>query len=990
MVFAAAEPPWLSSPGVFRPAMKKSVICGLACLSLAGAFAPSPTAAQESAVPPPEPMVATGTVSGRVYDELTGQPVYAAQVGAEGLERKATTDVGGRFRLDGVPVGARTLRLKKDGYLDLEVTAVEVRAAQTSPIEVMMRPATGEVVVLGEMRIEASVVQNSGVGLNALRRSTNIAVDAMSAEDIGRYVSTDIADVFVRLPGASVSRGKFAVIRGLAERYNPVMLDGVVLPSADPERQTPKLDLFPTRLIDGIVVSKTFSPELPTFATGGSVNLLTMPFPDQAFTEVQFGVRVDEGAWRGDPFLDYATGGSGDRWARGRSDRERYVPLGETGQIEAPLTLTPRMRRVPLGWKGSLSHGNTLVRWDGAQRWGYNLIASYDSSYGTREGVVTGFRARPNQPDFERGILPLPDDGNVYFASDEEVLVGLTVVGGYAVGVHELVVRAFLSQTSQDTTQLTDEIRRGAANLNFEEVRIFEYELDYRERRLTNLGISGKHGLWPDRGIQLRWGLDWIQALEDQPDLRSTRFLLERATGRLFLSQAESNQTINRFWRETEEATWSGHVDLRWPLTRRGAEGITLDGGLGVERTERTYFEADNSGFPLPATAVTINVPSEIETLIVGTLRRSALFTAAEATRRADLAHLALQIPWTRSLRTTLGARYERLGLESTGSGRLGNLTSTDFYRFSPAQAPLFFPGIDADSPATSVQRNAFHPAALVTWSPWSRLNVRAAWSRTVARPSFRELGSYFTRNLQDGVLIHGNATLRPTPVENFDLRFEWFFPGTDLVALSLFRKHIENPIERARIPFVAGKTDTWVNNPGEAKVSGVEVELRRNLGFLGERWSGWSVGANGTYIDAEVPRLPGELLALRNGFSDPSLAPVMRRLYDQPEWLFNADLSLDWSRLGHRATLAWLASSDVLYASSSFAQLNLHTDAFSQLDLTISQRLPFGWSLKVSAKNLTDSPRRVVYDPSLTAEPIIYTEYRDGRSYSFTFSRTF
>ncbi len=349
---------------------------------------------------------------------------------------------------------------------------------------------------------------------------------------------------------------------------------------------------------------------------------------------------------------------------------------------------------------------------------------------------------------------------------------------------------------------------------------------------------------------------------------------------------------------------------------------------------------------------------------------------------------------------------------------------------------------VDVDDPNSLIDgeldERFFLPTIGVGYRPFEGVNLRLAYSKTVARPSFRELGYYVTIPVDSSGLEVGNPQLDVSRVESFDARLEytWGDQG-DLVAFSVFHKTIEDPIEKIvlRDPTINDSTSfafyrTWFNNQTDADLLGFEFEARKNLGFLAGKIFGYqpiksefpsyfSIGGNFTYIDAEVER-GFATLARSEGFFGTTEADGLarfggleekRRLFGQPEWIANVDLSFDHPAWGTKATLALFSISDVLNAAG-VAQiapnrqvnsliLDQFTDGFSQLDLVFSQSFGFlrpgketfePLVLKFSAKNLLDSQRGVLYDPEQTSSDIYERRFRSGRDYSVSLSyrRTF
>lgn len=328
-------------------------------------------------------------------------------------------------------------------------------------------------------------------------------------------------------------------------------------------------------------------------------------------------------------------------------------------------------------------------------------------------------------------------------------------------------------------------------------------------------------------------------------------------------------------------------------------------------------------------------------------------------------------------------------------------------------------------------------PSASLAWRPWDGWVFRFAYSQTVARPSFREMSYYVSSESGSDDFFVGNPLLETSDVESLDGRVEWTFGDFgDLFALSVFHKTIDKPIEQLLLtdPTNVGCVGvctfrTYANNQGEAELLGMEVEGRRTLDFLGsdalggflgsQAMSGFletiSLGGNFTYIDAEVERNPIQRERSQNfiGLTAADAAAGLgafdglskkRRLFGQPEWIANADLTFDHPDWGTKATLSIFAISEVLDAVGSGEEdvqrgvqsftLDRYIDQYYQLDLVMSQaftlpRLPGEFTAKASIKNLTDTTRKVIYDQEQTVDDVRERSFKVGRDYSFSIGYT-
>ncbi|RIL01356.1 MAG: hypothetical protein DCC71_18015 [Proteobacteria bacterium] len=314
------------------------------------------------------------------------------------------------------------------------------------------------------------------------------------------------------------------------------------------------------------------------------------------------------------------------------------------------------------------------------------------------------------------------------------------------------------------------------------------------------------------------------------------------------------------------------------------------------------------------------------------------------------------------------------------------------------------------------IDEKKYLPSAAFAIRPIEGLSIRGAWSRTIARPSFRELGFYVTVEPGSDDLVVGNPQLQLSEVASWDGRVEYTWGELgDLVAVSAFKKRIADPIEsiviRNPLNFEQSSSAlyrTFFNNPNEATLWGLELEARKALDFFGVDLLRYlSIGGNFTYIQAEVDRTEAELARSTAFFG---LAPGARdrfegmersrRLFNQPEWIANADVTFDHPDWGTRVSLIYFAISNVLDAAGSAfigpdgrAQdytLDRYVDSYHQLDLVVTQRIWEGLTAKLSVKNLTNSTRQIVYDPYQTHREISERSFQVGRDYSFSLSYTF
>src|SRR5690606_29902258 len=125
-------------------------------------------------------------------------------------------------------------------------------------LTIRMKP---ESVGLDEVAVEARALRNTENALLTIQKKSQVLLDPISSEQFSKNGDSDAAAAVRRVTGVSVEGGKYIYVRGLGDRYSKTTLNNAGLPSLDPNKNAVQLDLFPSNLIDNIIVYKAFSPE---------------------------------------------------------------------------------------------------------------------------------------------------------------------------------------------------------------------------------------------------------------------------------------------------------------------------------------------------------------------------------------------------------------------------------------------------------------------------------------------------------------------------------------------------------------------------------------------------------------------------------------------------------------------------------------------------------------------------------------------------------
>ena len=975
-----------------------------------------------------------------------------------------------------------------------------------------------------EMVVEAEIMDELLQGL-ALRETSDLQLNLMSAADLSKFAASDVADALKRVPGVTVVEGQFAIIRGLEDRYSSTMFNGAPVPSPDPDRQSVQLDLFPSDIVSNLVVAKTFGPDSPSKSSGGSIDVVTTEYPEAPTIKFSLGGGIEEGAEK--RFLKYKDGSTVGKEA----DPTDVIESDVSGMAGGRWTLLDHDVR----FKGAVAHeidyrseqgfqesrqpslptesfesGQTVVTGPGGLALGELALSDgkFAQIQSTRSEQLTGFAALGADID-EAGAHRI--DATYFHTEKQDQIVEQRENGYFKDLDYSGLIQAtqngelnaaVLSQQLDPVSTLgsrlgprglreetSEEPDRGALWFdNFGRSNSFE-----RNRKLDVYQINGVHEIEFLDGLDITWATNYATTKQDDKSLGMrftyepcgfaglspcpsggspiaipTRFpvrVSDLGPGKYFASGIQGG--IIDTATDVKETQYFARLDAEQEVALSDFAQLDFKTGLWWEKAKRdvdaTFVENvtvnGRSQWALGSPSL-----SELGNTLFDQFDPNPAIrnSQTEASKEITAGHAQLKLTLWESFDVLGGVRYENIYIDSknspfTGEEQLGRpATFPTAYLFfdrldNPALGEVTL-GTDTSGvtfndqilgihtpvdPTTGfvdlltreqilslvdgkIDENKVLPAVGIAYRPIDGLALRASYSETVARPSFREMGYYVTVQPGTDERILGNPQVGLSEVKSYDARAEYIFGELgDLVALSSFYKVIDDPIESIilRNPLdldsgSAAQFRTFFNNPNTARLWGIEIEARKSFDFLAqlgldfpgiELFDYLSVGGNFSWIDASVARTPTERARAQRFFLVPdgetARFPSLnrkRRLFGQPEWIGNADVSFDHPDWGTTVTLAVFAISDVLDAAGSAGigkdrvnadtlTLDRYLDDYYQLDFIASQEIWQGISIKLSVKNLTDTRRRRVYDREQTAKTYVERMRQYGRDWSLS-----
>ena len=854
----------------------------------------------------------TGTLVGRVWDEKTGEELVGANILLVGTTRGGTTDLDGKFSIHGVPVGTYDVRFTYVGYAARVVRGLQVTPTEPVALQISLKPEqfeADEVVVTAErlLSTEAAILAN--------RKKAMSIGDGLSAEQIKKAPDATSGDVLKRVTGLTIVDNKFVYVRGVTDRYNGTMLNGVPVTSTDTDvdRKSFAFDMIPANLLENTVVVKTATPDLPGDFSGGMVQVNTLDFPQRRV--VRLGIVSSYNSLTTTQGFQASSGGSHD-WT-GRDDGGRAFPAEPlpTAQLpqQLPNTWASRSQRAPLNGGFNLAIGDHFQI--GEDEAGVVGAFSYVNSYSNQQFSEAPTYVFGGQPVFRF-------EGNSY--SRNILWTGLLDLNYKLDGNHKISLRNSYNQSAQDNVAIS-------AGTNIAGSNSQRQSITWNQRSLYLLQLAGDHVLPSLFGVELNWKLFGSSSRAGEPDRKQIEYT-EGSGGEYALGENY------RSWSHLEEKTRGASADMAFAFA-----GAKIKAGATVETKDRTFDIGSFSTLPgrdpryynlvlLPVGeifAANNYGPGKFEFLAAST------FTGKYAgDQRLNgyyaMADLPLEVAGT-SLRINGGARLENFEEHVTSPLAVDDPTLT----------------------TTTLQATDILPSLNIKYSPLEALNIRLAYFHSVNRPEFRELANVLYLDFKTDQNTIGNPGLQRAYVHNRDVRVEFFPAAGEVIAASYFHKTISNAIEERLLAAPDRYVKTWFNSPN-ATNAGWEFEARLSLGHLGSMLNNLMVTANYTTVKSDVEYTEEKTDQQGNAVR----TTKTRMMQGQAPWTFNIGLFYTHPGLGTSLSAMLNKQGRRLNAVGDVRDYDVYEEPRDMVDLSISQQFAGLLEVKFSVKNMLGKER--------------------------------
>ncbi len=864
-----------------------------------------------------------GEIVGHVVDELKNS-LPGAEVSIDDRQWSITTDLDGKYRIQGIDPGSHTLVVSYLGFSPV-TRDILVKDGEALTCEIVLKENTqmlDEVVVKG-------VFSEQRQSINRQRANMNVT-NVVSSEQSGKFPDSNIGDALKRISGINVQydqgEARFGQIRGTAADLTSVTVNGSRLPSAEGETRCVQLDLIPTDMIQTIEVNKVAMPDQDGDAIGGSINLVTKSAPNRFFAK--------------------AFAGTGYNWIRRKPSLNFGLTLGNRffdGKLG--VTVAASYQNAPNGsydtefvWEKD-DNGNAYVN-------EYQIRKYYVTRERQSYSLSLDYNINPNHSLYFKGLFNNRNDWENRYRT---TIKDLTPEGDGTVRV----------QTKGGTPDNRD------ARLERQQTMDF------------SLGGNHKVGIF-----EIDWNGGYARASEERPNeryidyqLKDQQFVLDISNPRepfatpvegstMTLNDNFSLKELTQQQEDIKEEDLKFSVDLE---TNLGSNSKLKFGAKIVNKTKRKeidfyeYTPLDEDGFNANAFG---NLTDEYDPNFMPTDR----YNPGIFVDKSYLGSLQLDDASQfekQQVAEELAANYKARETVSSGFVRFDTRLADNVELMAGLRAEntaLKYTGriyddetdmVSTTDPETSNYIN-FLPSLLLKWEACKDYVIRTSYTQTLSRPKYSALVPGMTISRGDNEIKLGNPNLKATTSHNFDIHNEYYFKSIGLVGMGLFYKKIENFIideTRFNAEYLGQTWDkiTQPKNAGNANLFGIEMSLQRDFGFITPALKCIGFYGTYTYTHSRVSDFNFEGRENETGL----------RLPGSPKHTANA--SLYFEKAGVNLRLSYNYASAFIDEMGTSAFYDRYYDSVNYLDLNLSYT--FGkklkWTVYAEANNLLNQPLR-------------------------------
>lgn len=858
-----------------------------------------------------------GTVTGTVIDNDSNQGLPFADIIVKGTKISTTTDMDGKYTLK-LNQGNYTLRFSIAGYNSTE-TSIKATEGETITLDQTLTINDGY--KLQDVVIKHKVSRQKESALLLDQKNAVGITQSIGAQELSRKGVSDVAAAVAKTSGIAKQEGSGNIfVRGLGDRYNSTTMNGLPIPSNDPEKKNINLEIFPTDILEYVSIDKVYNSKLYGDFSGGNVDIITKNYTGNGFLNIQAGSKINTNSVNEEEFkLQNGIGRSG-------FDNKTIPnnPLTEYNYSTLELG-----KKTPIGFSGAISGGKSFkVGEEG--KINFFATANHSNEYnsisnGTAKGSVNG--AGVANKNFEK-------------YTDMNYSTSTTAMGNleYKINTNnKLNFNSVFINTSDQSKEEYYGYIVDIANDGNGLVRRLNYEKN--SLWINQLLVNHRIG----NSSEINWGVSYNTIDGSMPDRVQNIFRKEPNGYVLSSISAPDN---HRYFQNLKENELAATVSFDHKFSQIDGEYKgKLNFGVNTKIKNRD-FEATQFNFKAnaPYNNTVVN-PDNLDAFYNQQNLSNGYFTISTFRGNSQVPNATAPQTYTgeqnisaafanaeyrfKKMTATIGLRGESISQKVDWNTQLG--------------------GVGADK----LDKFAFLPSLTMKYELNEKQNLRFGFSKTYTLPQFKERALFVYEEVLQVKI--GNPFLYESDDYNFDLKWEIFPKSEEVFSVSGFGKYIQNPINEVTISSSSNDI-SYINTGDYGYVAGAELEYRKVLFQTeSENSKKLSAGLNASYLYSDQ-ELNAEKIKNETDYQV-DFTNSKSKFTGASDFLLNTDLSFlnEWNEKKNNltTTLAYNYFSDRVYSIGTSGKGNLVDKGFGSMDLILKSKLNTKLGLDFSFKNI-------------------------------------
>lgn len=861
-----------------------------------------------------------GTVSGILTDkDANNQSLPFANVLIKGTTIGTNTDIDGKYSISVAP-GNYTVQFSFVGYESVEIP-VTIVANETATVNQAIGSGSYK---LDDVVIKSTASRQKETALLLDQKNAVEIKQTIGVQELSRKGVSDVATAVTKTTGITKQEGSGNIfVRGLGDRYNSTTMNGLPIPSNDPEKKNLNLEIFNTDIVEYISIDKVYGGNIYGDFAGGNVDIISKDYKGSGFLKLEIGSKVNSNAIAEDNFkLQKGFNGFGfanksipsnalTQFNYSSLQLKDYTPMATSFGISGG-------KSFDIGSEGKLSFFATAS---------FNNDFSSKSNGSAKASVNGNGVVNKNFEDFSE-------------MEYETNTTGMANIGYKINNNNKLSFNTLYINTSTQSKEEYSGYIVDIANDGNGLIRRFNYE----KNSLWINQILGNHKIG-DRS-KLNWGLSYNIIDGNMPD-RSQNIFRKEATG--YQLSSISAPDNHRYFQKLKEDELAANASYDYKFNKDEAGDFLGKVTFGLnERIKSRGFQATQ--FNIKATAGNTNTivdPTNLDLFYnqdnfnngdfnIATFRGNAqVFNALDpqtygGDQTIHAAFVNTEYKFNK-LTAVLGLRGEQITQKVSWNTQLGAI------------------GND------KLEKTAFLPSLVMKYELNDKQNLRLGLSKTYTLPQFKERAPFiYEEVLQVKV---GNKELYASDDYNFDLKWEMFPKSDELISVTAFGKYILNPMNEVTVSSSSNDI-SYINTGDYGYVAGAEAEYRKQLlNIDSDNAKKLSAGINASYLYSNQELNSAKV----NNETDfqVDFTNTKGKFTGASNLLLNADLTLfnEWNNKNRNltTTVAYTYFSDRVNAIGTSGKGDLVDKAFGSLDFITKSKLSEKFGLGLVVKNILD-----------------------------------